>query len=244
MIIKTYDSKEDASKQAANLMIKDMLQSSQLVLGLATGSTPLCVYKNLVESYKKGLISFKHTRTFNLDEYIGIDRNHEQSYYSFMRKNLFDKVDINHKNIHMPNNDVNRLNQIADEYNTLLKENIVDLQILGVGTNGHIGFNEPGTPLRNETFIVELDEQTRNDNARFFDSIEEVPTHAITMGIKNIMKSRKIIILAFGEAKADAVRGMIEGPITKELPASVLQLHPNCVVILDKEAASKLSNPY
>jgi len=240
MIIKVYDTKEEASKEAASLIIKELLLTPKLTLGLSTGSTPLGIYNNLIDSYKKGLISFEQVTTFNLDEYIGIDRKHYQSYYSFMKNNFFDEIDIQEKNINMPCNDPDKLEEIAEDYNTLLRNNIIDLQILGIGSNGHIGFNEPGTPLRNETFIVELDEQTRQDNARFFHSIDEVPTHAITMGIKNIMQVRKIVICAFGEGKSDAVKEMINGQITRNLPASVLQLHPDCIVILDKEAASKL----
>jgi len=240
MIIKVYDTKEEASKEAASLIIKELLLTPKLTLGLSTGSTPLGIYNNLIDSYKKGLISFEQVTTFNLDEYIGIDRKHDQSYYSFMKNNFFDEIDIQEKNINMPCNDPDKLEEIAEDYNTLLRNNIIDLQILGIGSNGHIGFNEPGTPLRNETFIVELDEQTRQDNARFFHSIDEVPTHAITMGIKNIMQVRKIVICAFGEGKSDAVKEMINGQITRNLPASVLQLHPDCIVILDKEAASKL----
>lgn len=241
MIVKVFDTKEEASKQAANLVMKDMILLPKITLGLSTGSTPLGIYKNLIEANKNGFISFDHVTTFNLDEYIGIDRSHPESYYSFMRNNLFNHVNINLNKVHIPCNDESRLGEITQEYNKLLNNNTIDLQILGIGSNGHIGFNEPGTPLRNETFIVELDEQTREDNARFFDSLEEVPTHAITMGIKNIMRAKKIVILAFGETKSHAVKEMIEGPISNKLPASVLQLHPDCIVILDKEAASELT---
>ncbi len=158
-----------------------------------------------------------------------------------MKTNLFEHVDVYWSKVNIPSHDIDRVDNIAKEYNQLLQKNNIDLQLLGLGSNGHIGFNEPGTPLRNETFITELDEQTRLDNARFFESIEEVPKYAITMGIKNIMKSKKIVMLALGEGKADAVQRMVEGPVSNELPASILQLHPNCVVILDELAASKLS---
>lgn len=241
MKIEVYDNAELASKEAGNMMIKEIVQDDKLTLGLSTGSTPLHVYKHLIKAYKTGFISFKDVKTFNLDEYIGIDRTHEQSYYSFMKNNLFDHIDINWDNVSIPDNDVTRIDDIAKEYNQMLKDNPIDIQILGIGSNGHIGFNEPGTPLRNETFITELDEQTRKDNARFFTSLDKVPTHAITMGIKNIMKSKKIIVLALGAHKADAVKGMIEGPVSNALPASILQLHPDCTVILDNEAASKVS---
>ena len=157
-----------------------------------------------------------------------------------MRRHLFDQVDINPDHINMPHNDINRLKENVSEYNELLSENTIDIQVLGIGGNGHIGFNEPGTPFHQETFIVDLDLDTREANARFFDSIEEVPTQAITMGIKNIMQAKEIILLASGTSKADAVKAMIEGPITESMPASILQLHPNCTVIVDEAAASKL----
>lgn len=242
MRIEVFKTKEQASKEAANIIIKDMILNPKITLGLSTGSTPVGVYNNLIEAYNNGFISFKEVTTFNLDEYIGIDRSHKQSYYTFMKENLFKHTDVNMNRVHLPNNDQNRIDEIAKEYNQLLRENTIDLQVLGIGSNGHIGFNEPGTPLRNETFIAELDEQTRQDNARFFDSIDDVPKFAITMGIKNIMRTQKIIVLALGEGKAEAVKGMIEGPVSNELPASILQLHPNCIVILDELAASQISD--
>jgi len=242
MKIEVFKTKEAASMAAANIIIKDMILKPDLTLGLSTGSSPLGVYSKLIEAYKKGFISFKDITTFNLDEYIGIDRSHSQSYYRFMRENLFNHVNVNFDNVHIPNNDVEQINTIADTYNQLLHNHTIDVQILGIGSNGHIGFNEPGTPLRNETFIAELDEGTRLDNARFFASLDEVPKYAITMGIKNIMKAQKIIVLALGKYKAKAVQGMIEGPVSNELPASILQLHPNCSIILDEEAASQIKN--
>ena len=231
---------QDASKEAAKLVLKEVILNPKLNLGLATGTSPIGLYKNLIEGYNTDLVSFEDVVTFNLDEYIGISKQHPQSYYSFMHKYLFQHIDIKEENIHIPDNNIKDIDHLAERYNKLLHENIVDLQILGIGRNGHIGFNEPGTPLRNETFIVELDLETRQDNARFFNRLEEVPTHAITMGIKNIMQAKKIIMLAQGETKAEAVNEMINGDITKEHPASILQLHPDIVVILDKGAASKL----
>ena len=209
-------------------------------LALATGSSPLGLYANLIEANKKELISFKDVKTFNLDEYIGIDRNHPQSYFSFMNEHLFKHVDINPKNINIPDNDPSRIDELAKDYNDRLFGNQRDIQIMGIGANGHIGFNEPGSSLSNQTFIVELDEQTRKDNSRFFGSLEEVPKYAITMGIMNIMYSRKIILIASGTHKAEAVYHMAYSDIDTKVPASILQLHPDCKVIIDEDAASLL----
>ncbi len=236
-VVKNYD---EMSKKAASIIIKEIIVKPSLILGLATGSTPLGVYEKLIEAYETGLISFENIKTFNLDEYIGIPREHPQSYYSFMNEHLFKYVDIKKENINIPDNDINRLNEIAKEYNNRLFGNQRDIQILGIGANGHIGFNEPGSSLSNQTFIVELNEETRKDNARFFNSLEEVPKYAITMGIKNIMYSRKIILLASGKKKAEAIYKMAYGDIDTRVPASILQLHPDCIVIIDKEAASML----
>lgn len=231
---------EEVSQKASELVIEQLKKKPDSVLGLATGSTPVRLYEKLVEAFEKSLISFKDVISYNLDEYIGIDRNHPQSYYHYMYEHLFSKVDMKDEHIHIPNNDINQIDEIANLYNNQLNQTSIDLQILGIGSNGHIGFNEPGTPLGKETFIVELDEQTRKDNMRFFNSLEEVPKYAITMGIKNIMRSKRIILMASGIEKADAVYEMVHGKVTEDLPASVLQLHPNLIVILDEKAASKL----
>ena len=238
-IIKCKDYNE-VSLKASELIIKQLKKKPNSVLGLATGSTPIKLYDNLVKAYQAGEISFKEVLTYNLDEYIGIDRKHPQSYFRYMHENLFSLVDVDKKNVHLPNNDISKIDEIAELYNNDLKSNKIDLQVLGIGSNGHIGFNEPGTPLGNETFVVKLDDQTRKDNMRFFDSLDEVPEHAITMGIKNIMKSKKIILMASGIEKAEAVYKMVHGRVTDELPASVLQLHPEVVVIVDELAGSKL----
>lgn len=237
IVCKNY---EEVSKKAAAIIIKELILNPKLILGLATGSSPIGIYKNLIKAYEENLISFKDVKTFNLDEYVGIDRNHPESYYSFMFENLFRHVDIEEDNINIPCNDVERINELSDEYNARLDGNQRDLQILGIGSNGHIGFNEPGTPLSNETFITELDEQTRQDNARFFGSVENVPKYAITMGIKNIMFAKKILLIASGKKKAEAIHKMINDPINRELPASILQLHPDCTVVIDEDAASLL----
>lgn len=238
-IIKCKDYNE-VSQRASEILVEQLKQKSNSVLGLATGSTPIGLYQKLIEAYEQNQISFKNVISYNLDEYIGIDRNHPQSYYQYMYKNLFSKVDMKDEHIHIPNNDISRIDEQAEAYNKDLRKHAIDIQILGIGSNGHIGFNEPGTPFGNETFIVELDEQTRKDNMRFFNSIDEVPKYAITMGIKNIMRSKQIVLMASGKEKAEAIYKMMYGEVTEELPASILQLHPNVVVIVDQKAGSKI----
>jgi glucosamine-6-phosphate deaminase len=239
IVCKDYN---EVSQKAAALVIRAMVINPELKLGLATGSSPIGLYENLINAYKKDIISFEEVTTFNLDEYVGIDRLHPQSYYSFMFENLFKHVDIKEENINIPNNDINKIDDLAAEYDKKLLGNQRDLQILGIGKNGHIGFNEPGTNLNKETFIVELDEQTRNDNSRFFGSLEAVPKFAITMGIKNIMYSKKIILIASGKNKADVINKAINDEITEELPASILQLHPDLTLVIDEDAASMIDN--
>lgn len=231
---------QDVSDQAAQKIITLLQTKPNAKLGLATGSSPIGLYDRLVDAYHRGVISFKDVMTFNLDEYVGIPRSHPQSYFSFMNEHLFKHVDIKTSQINIPDNAIEHIDQIALEYNRLLKKNPLDIQVLGIGSNGHIGFNEPGTPLGNETFVVTLDEQTRKDNSRFFTSLDEVPRYAITMGIKNIMRAKELLLIASGFEKAEAVNQMIHGEVTSDLPASILQLHPSCTVILDEAAASKL----
>ncbi len=238
IICKDYD---EVSKRAASLVIENIQNSPKLNIGLATGSSPIGLYNNLIKAYQNKEVSFREISSYNLDEYIGIERSHPQSYYNFMFENLFRHIDIDQKNIHIPNNDLSKIDDIVNDYNQILHENPLDLQILGIGSNGHIGFNEPGTPLDSETFIVTLDEQTRKDNSRFFKNLDEVPKFAITMGIKNIMYSNKIILIASGKEKAHVVKQMIKGKITNHFPASILQLHPDCTIILDEDAAAQLS---
>lgn len=237
IMVKDY---QEVSKQAAHLFIELISQNPQAKLGLATGSSPIGMYQLLIEAYRQKKISFQSITTFNLDEYVGIERHHPQSYYSFMNEHLFKHIDIAPDNIHIPDNDISKIDTIAKDYNRLLKKNPIDLQVLGIGSNGHIGFNEPGTPLGNETFVVELDERTRQDNSRFFGRLELVPTHAITMGIKNIMRSKHIVLIASGKEKSEAIYRMMYGEVTPACPASILQLHPHCTVIIDEAAASRL----
>ncbi|WP_148466485.1 glucosamine-6-phosphate deaminase [Paenibacillus sp. GM2] len=208
-------------------------------LGLATGSTPVGLYQRLIELYKEGVVSFKLASSYNLDEYIGLPEDHPESYRRFMNEKLFNHIDIPLKNTHVPSGNSSNAQQAADEYNRLLDEaGQVDLQLLGLGHNGHIGFNEPDEDLQGQTHVVSLDELTRQANARFFDSIEDVPTHAITMGIGSILKAKQILLMAKGKDKAEIVAKALKGPITTKCPASFLQTHPNVVVILDQEAGS------
>lgn len=235
--VKNY---EELSAKASEIFVNLIKEKPNCTLGLATGSSPLGLYKNLIEAYKNNEISFKNVKTFNLDEYCDLPRTHAQSYYTFMHKNLFSHIDIRPENINIPTCEGANLEILCNQYNELLKENTIDLQVLGIGGNGHIGFNEPGTPFEQETFVVELAQKTREDNKRFFNSLDEVPTHAITMGIKNIMAAKTILLIASGTAKAQAVYNLVRGPKTTDFPASVLQDHPNAIIIIDEDASTKL----
>jgi glucosamine-6-phosphate deaminase len=231
---------EEVSHQSAKHIIECVQKQPHSVLGLATGSSPLGIYNVLIEDYNNHKTTYKNVITFNLDEYVGIDQTHDQSYNQYMHKNFFNFIDINPLNIHMPH-----ATSIDDEnaclsYNQLLKSHPIDIQLLGLGTNGHIGFNEPLTSFDLSTHITKLDLQTRLDNSRFFTNIDDVPTHAITMGISNIMASKKILIVVMGTKKARAVYNMIYGEITPAFPASILRNHPNVELFLDVDAASLL----
>lgn len=235
--VKNY---EELSAKASEVVVELIKEKPNCTLGLATGSSPLGLYKNLIAAYQNKEISFKDVKTFNLDEYCDLPRNHEQSYYTFMHNNLFSHVDIKEENINIPSCEGDNLEVLCNQYNELLKNNTIDLQVLGIGGNGHIGFNEPGTSFDQETFVVELAQKTREDNKRFFNSIDEVPTHAITMGIKNIMEAKTILLIASGAGKAEAVYNLVKGQKTIDFPASVLQNHPNVIVIVDEAAAERL----
>lgn len=232
------DSEENIAKMAAQRYVELLQAKPNAVLGGATGSTPLGLYAELARLCKEGEISFKNARSFNLDEYVGLSGEHDQSYRYFMNKNLFEHIDIDMANTRVPDG-INTA--IAAEYDKEIEAaGGIDLQLLGIGVDGHIGFNEPGTPLDSVTHVVELTENTREVNSRFFASIDEVPTHAVTMGIKTVMNARGILMMCIGKSKAEIVKAFIEGPITTEVPASILQLHPNCEVYLDYEAAALL----
>ena len=233
------DSEENIAKRAAQRYVELLKEKPDAVVGGATGSTPLGLYAELARLCKEGEISFKNAKSYNLDEYVGLSGEHDQSYRYFMNHNLFEHIDIDPANTHVPDG-INTA--IAAEYDKEIEAaGGIDLQLLGIGVDGHIGFNEPGTPLDSVTHVVELTENTREVNSRFFASIDEVPTHAVTMGIKTVMNARSIILLALGKSKAEICKAFIEGPITTEVPASILQLHPNCEIYLDYEAAALLN---
>ena len=233
---KDYD---ECSKVAADVFVEAIKANPEIILGLATGSSPIGIYKNLIKNYQEGNISFKNVRTYNLDEYVGISRENDQSYYYFMHDNLFNHVDIVEENVHVPYAYEGAYAESCKAYTEELKKVSVDIQLLGIGANGHIGFNEPGTSFDQETFIVELTEKTREDNKRFFASIDDVPTHAITMGIADIMRAKKIVLIACGENKAEAVKMLLSEQVTTDFPASALHNHNDVIVVID-EAASKL----
>ena len=230
----------DMSEIAAGIIAKTVIEKPNAVLGLATGTSPIGTYKKLIEFYNNKLISFKNAHTVNLDEYVGLPEEHEQSYHYFMRDILFDHIDVKPENVHIPCGLGDDLEANCRGYEMILKQNPTDLQLLGIGSNGHIGFNEPHTPFKSYTHIVELTERTRHDNARLFGFGDSVPKQAITMGIVGICHAKKILILASGAGKADAVRDMVCGDISEHCPASILQLHSDATLVIDKEAAAKL----
>ncbi|MFS0783628.1 glucosamine-6-phosphate deaminase [Bacillus sp. 1P06AnD] len=228
---------EDMSKIAAKRIIGKVQQKPNAVLGLATGSTPEGLYKELIEDHKENGTSYKDVNTVNLDEYMGLDRNDKNSYFTFMREKLFNHIDINLDNTNVPNGMVSNMEEEAARYEEHIKElGGVDLQILGIGHNGHIGFNEPGTSFQSKTHVIELAESTREANSRYFDSIDDVPTHAITMGIDSIMNSKEIILLASGAGKAEAMKKLVYGEISEDFPASALRLHKKVTIIADQDA--------
>lgn len=230
----------EMSQIAAEMIAEVVKENPKAVLGLATGSTPLGVYELLSRFCEQKKLSFKQVRTVNLDEYVGLGRDDPQSYVSFMHQNLFDKIDLPVENTNLPNGKAQNLKSECARYGELLKKLPQDVQILGLGSNGHIGFNEPDSPFGGTTHLVNLAATTVKDNSRFFEDISQVPTQAVTMGIAEIMHAKKILLLASGANKAEAVHKMIRGKVCESCPASVLQLHPDCTVILDKAAASLL----
>ncbi|NLZ39503.1 MAG: glucosamine-6-phosphate deaminase [Firmicutes bacterium] len=240
MRVYIVDDYEQMSVKAALIVAGQITMKADSILGLCTGSTPIGMYKELVKLHQQGL-DFSHVITFNLDEYWGLSPDNVQSYHYFMHENFFKHVNVKPENIHIPNGLAENVDDECIRYEEAIKQaNGLDLQVLGIGRNGHIGFNEPSTVFIAETHLVELDADTINDNARFFPSREEVPTRAITMGIKTIMQAKKILLLANGEGKAHAIKEAVTGEINPGVPASILQLHPDCTFIIDKAAAKYL----
>lgn len=232
---------EAMSYKAAEIIAEQVKAKQDCVLGLATGSTPVGTYKQLVEWCDKGELSFADVHSVNLDEYVGLAPEHEQSYRYFMQTNLFDHVDIKRENTNVPQGLAEDPEAECARYNKVIRDlGGIDLQLLGLGHNGHIAFNEPGNGFELETHTVDLTESTIEANKRFFESADEVPRKAFTMGIKNIMQARSILMVVNGEAKADIVCRAFTGPVTTDVPASVLQLHPNVTIVGDKAAMSKL----
>lgn len=232
---------EEMSRKAAGIVSAQIIMKPECVLGLATGSTPVGLYKQLIEWYRNGDLDFSGVRTVNLDEYKGISRENDQSYYYFMHQNLFDHVNIPARNTHLPDGMEPDSEKECRRYEELIQSmGSVDLQLLGIGHNGHIGFNEPADAFDKLVHCVNLTQSTIEANKRFFASAEEVPRQAYTMGIQTIMRSKKILIIANGEGKADIVRDAFFGPITPMVPASVLQLHNDVTLVADEAALSKI----
>ena len=229
------------SRKAANILSAQIILKPNSVLGLATGSTPVGMYKQLVTWYEKGDLDFAEIKTVNLDEYVGLEPTHEQSYRYFMQEHLFDHVNINPANTNVPDGLAADPQAECTWYNQVIRQvGGIDIQVLGMGRNGHIGFNEPGDAFELETHVVDLTESTIEANARFFASRDGVPRQAMSMGIKSIMMAKKILLMVSGEDKADAVKRAFVGPVTPQVPASILQLHPYVTLVGDKAALSKL----
>ncbi|MDD8019736.1 MAG: glucosamine-6-phosphate deaminase [Acidobacteriota bacterium] len=232
---------EQASLLAARLVSRIIKEKEKPVIGLATGSTPLLLYRFLVKMHREEGLDFSRSITFNLDEYVGLAPEHPASFHHFMWKNLFSQVNIKPENVHIPDGLASDMEAYCRQYEEDIKAaGGLDIQILGLGTDGHIGFNEPSSSLSSDTRIKTLTDQTRKDNAIFFEAEENVPYHAITMGIGTILQARICLLMAFGKKKARAVSRAVEGPVTSMVPASALQLHPRAIMLLDKEAAFKL----
>ena len=231
---KNYD---EMSKKAASIIFSQVVLKPESVLGLATGSSPIGTYKQLIEWYKKGDLDFSRVSSINLDEYKGLDPENDQSYRYFMNTHLFDKINIDKKNTYVPDGLEPDKEKACRDYEEIIRvHGGVDLQVLGLGHNGHIGFNEPGSVFEKETHCVTLSETTREANARFFNSMDEVPTEAYTMGIGSIMQAKKIVVIVTGEGKREIVKKAFQGPITPEVQASVLQLHSDVILVGDEAA--------
>ena len=233
---------EEASQNGADVITALLLTKKNAVLGLATGSSPVGMYTELIERCREGLISFKKVKTVNLDEYVGLSADHDQSYSYFMHRNLFDHIDIKEENTHLPNGLAEDPVAERARYDEVIASmGGVDIQVLGIGRNGHVGFNEPDDALIPATHLTDLTAGTIEANSRFFASEADVPKQALTMGIQSIFKARKIVLMASGKGKAEAVRAMLCGNITTRCPASLLCLHPDVTLVCDKDAYSLMA---
>lgn len=237
IVVENYD---EMSRRGGEILASVVKEDPTATLGLATGTTPIGAYRELIRRYEAGEISFRSVHTVNLDEYVGLSGDDPHSYRYFMQDQLFSHIDIDVANTQLPSGVARDLTAECRRYTQMLAENPQDIQLLGLGSDGHIGFNEPGAPFAGHTHVTDLAESTIRDNARLFDRIEDVPTRAITMGIADVMQAEKILLMANGKNKAEAVRAMIRGEVTEACPASVLQRHPDVTVILDREAAGLL----
>lgn len=243
-ILKTQNY-QDMSRKAANIISAQIILNSESVLGLATGSSPIGVYEQLIDWNRKGDVDFSHIKTVNLDEYQGLQKSDEQSYYYFMHKRLFEHVNIRLENTHIPNGMEKDAKKECAHYEEMIKSlGGVDLQLLGLGHNGHIGFNEPADVFEEVTHCVELTQNTIDVNKRFFSSEEAVPKKAYTMGIGTIMRAKQIVLIVSGEDKADILKKVIEGPVTPKVPASILKFHPYVTIVADKAALSLCNKQY
>lgn len=236
MNIKIFAGQEELDRHAAELLLQIVRQQKQPVLGLATGSTPIGIYQAIVRAAKQSGLSFRHATTYNLDEYVGLAPEHEQSYRYYMETHLFRHLDISPSQTHIPDGLAADLQAECHRYDEMLAAQPLDVQLLGIGHNGHIGFNEPAEELRSGTHVVQLKEETRAANARFFQNPDDVPDRALTMGVGAILKAKQIILVARGADKAEIVKQALRGPITTRIPASLLQTHANVTVLLDRDA--------
>ncbi|PGL70991.1 glucosamine-6-phosphate deaminase [Bacillus sp. AFS055030] len=241
MKIKIFETAEQLNQYAAYFVLQQINIKPNLKMGMATGRTPIGLYEELIKQHQSGVVSFKQVSMYNLDEYIGLPKEHNQSFYSFMQKNLYNSIDVKENNLHIPNGNAVNMDDEVSRYDQLLNQvGQLDLQILGIGTNGHIGFNEPDQHLIGGTHVVELTNETKQANSKDFEKVEDVPSYAITMGVRDIMRSKKILFIALGKDKAEIVKEAFQGNISTWCPGSFLQLHPNIMVLLDKEASSLL----
>lgn len=237
-VIRTRDY-DDMSRKAANVIAAQVIAKSDSVLGLATGSTPIGLYRNLIQGYENGDLDFSQVRSVNLDEYQGLDREHDQSYYYFMNENLFKHININRDETYLPDGtNMDAEAECRRYHDVIMSMGGVDLQLLGIGNNGHIGFNEPCEDFPAQVHCVELTDSTIDANSRFFATRDDVPRYAYTMGIGEIMAAKKILIVAAGKAKAPIIKEMLYGPVTPHVPASILRFHPDVVLVADEDALS------
>ncbi|MBQ8209643.1 MAG: glucosamine-6-phosphate deaminase [Clostridia bacterium] len=239
MDVKIFNTAEEIGVAAAEIIINKIKADDSAILGLATGSSPIPTYNELIKAYNNNVVSFKNVKSFNLDEYCGIPASDRNSYYTFMHQNLFNSIDIKEENTQVPDGNPEDVEVFCKGYDEAIKNaGGIDIQVLGIGRNGHIGFNEPAEKFTKGTYKVKLTESTIEANKRFFDKVEDVPTEAITMGVESILDAKEIILIATGTDKAQAIHDMVKGEVSPACPASILQKHSNVHIFIDKDAAS------